>query len=159
MPGYPRPRGVRPTPLGELAAVLHAPLAPPASAVTVTGVTLSSQSVLPGDLYAALPGSRTHGVAFAAAAAEAGAVAVLTDPTGAERAAATGLPVLVIEDPRGSLGAVASLVYGHPTAHLQLIGITGTAGKTSTAYLVEAGLRAAGRVTGLIGTVETRIGA
>jgi UDP-N-acetylmuramoyl-L-alanyl-D-glutamate--2,6-diaminopimelate ligase len=98
-------------------------------------------------------------VAFAAAAAEAGAVAVLTDPTGAERAAATGLPVLVIEDPRGSLGAVASLVYGHPTAHLQLIGITGTAGKTSTAYLVEAGLRAAGRVTGLIGTVETRIGA
>jgi UDP-N-acetylmuramoyl-L-alanyl-D-glutamate--2,6-diaminopimelate ligase len=56
------------------------------------------------------------------------------------------------------LGVVASRVYGEPSAHLTMIGITGTAGKTSTAYLVESGLRAAGRTTGLIGTVETRLG-
>jgi UDP-N-acetylmuramoyl-L-alanyl-D-glutamate--2,6-diaminopimelate ligase len=158
VPGYPRPRGVHPTPLGDLAEALSAPLPQSARAVPITGVTLSSQSVLPGDLYAALAGSRVHGVAYAAGAVEAGAVAILTDPAGAERAAATGAPVVVVDDPREALGTVASIVYGDPTARLEIIGITGTAGKTSTAYLVEAGLRAAGRVTGLIGTVETRMG-
>ncbi|MER7169495.1 UDP-N-acetylmuramoyl-L-alanyl-D-glutamate--2,6-diaminopimelate ligase, partial [Micromonospora sp. NPDC000207] len=69
-----------------------------------------------------------------------------------------GLPALVVADPRAVLGELASAVYGDPTAHLTVIGLTGTAGKTSTAYLVESGLRAAGHVTGLIGTVETRLG-
>ena len=92
------------------------------------------------------------------AAAEAGAVAVLTDPAGRAAAVAAGLPVLVVDDPRAVLGAVASAVYGDPTGRLTVIGITGTAGKTSTAYLVESGLRAAGLTTGLIGTVETRLG-
>ncbi|MFD0823797.1 Mur ligase family protein, partial [Micromonospora zhanjiangensis] len=64
----------------------------------------------------------------------------------------------VVPDPRAVLGSVAAAVYGDPTAGLTVIGITGTAGKTSTAYLVESGLRAAGHVTGLIGTVETRLG-
>jgi UDP-N-acetylmuramoyl-L-alanyl-D-glutamate--2,6-diaminopimelate ligase len=64
----------------------------------------------------------------------------------------------VVDDPREALGTVAAAVYGDPTADLVVIGITGTAGKTSTAYLVESGLRAAGHVTGLIGTVETRLG-
>ncbi|HEU4346932.1 MAG TPA: UDP-N-acetylmuramoyl-L-alanyl-D-glutamate--2,6-diaminopimelate ligase [Actinoplanes sp.] len=124
----------------------------------VTGVTHASGEVRPGDLYAALPGARRHGAEFAAAAAAAGAVAVLTDPAGAEMARETGLPMLVTDDPRGVLGAVASAIYGDPTARLTMIGITGTAGKTSTAYLVESGLRAAGQTTGLIGTVETRLG-
>jgi UDP-N-acetylmuramoyl-L-alanyl-D-glutamate--2,6-diaminopimelate ligase len=155
VPGYPRPRSVRPTPLGELAALLGTTVTKDGS---VTGVTLSSRSVQPGDLYAALPGSRAHGAEFAGAAAQAGAAAILTDPTGAGRAAATGLPTLVVDDPRLALGEVASHVYGRPTAKLSIVGITGTAGKTSTVYLVEAGLRAAGRVTGLIGTVETRMG-
>ncbi|MEU8189909.1 UDP-N-acetylmuramoyl-L-alanyl-D-glutamate--2,6-diaminopimelate ligase, partial [Micromonospora carbonacea] len=85
----------------------------------------------------------------------------LTDshcPAGAPAVAAAGLPALVVPDPRAVLGALASAVYGDPTAGLTVIGITGTAGKTSTAYLVESGLRAAGHVTGLIGTVETRLG-
>ncbi|MGC1211339.1 MAG: UDP-N-acetylmuramoyl-L-alanyl-D-glutamate--2,6-diaminopimelate ligase, partial [Micromonospora sp.] len=90
--------------------------------------------------------------------AEAGAVAVLTDPAGAELAAGAGLPVVVVADPRAVLGAVASTVYGDPTEALTVIGVTGTAGKTSTAYLIESGLRAAGHTTGLIGTVETRLG-
>ncbi|HKT05595.1 MAG TPA: UDP-N-acetylmuramoyl-L-alanyl-D-glutamate--2,6-diaminopimelate ligase, partial [Rugosimonospora sp.] len=99
-----------------------------------------------------------HGARFVPDAARAGAVAVLTDPAGAGAAAEAGLPALVVPDPRAALGPVASTVYDRPTEKLTVIGITGTAGKTSTAYLVETGLRAAGTVTGLIGTVETRLG-
>ncbi|MFC0528830.1 UDP-N-acetylmuramoyl-L-alanyl-D-glutamate--2,6-diaminopimelate ligase [Phytohabitans kaempferiae] len=124
----------------------------------VSGVTHASGDVRPGDLYAALPGARRHGSEFVAAAARAGAVAVLTDPAGAGAAAEAGLPAIVVEQPREALGPVAAAVYGDPTAALTVIGVTGTAGKTSTAYLVESGLRAAGHVTGLIGTVETRLG-
>ena len=121
----------------------------------VTGLCLDSRRVGRGDLYAALPGAHTHGARFARAAVAAGAVAVLTDPAGYADAADCGAPVLVTPDPRARLGELARLVYGDPG--LQLIGITGTNGKTTVAYLVEAGLRAAGRVTGLVGTVETRI--
>lgn len=158
MPGNPRPRTVPRVRLGDLADRLA--VTPPADAaeLVVTGVTHASQEVRPGDLYAALPGARRHGAEFAAGAATAGAVAVLTDPAGAAAAGATGLPVLVTPDPRAVLGELAAAVYGDPTDGLTVIGVTGTAGKTSTAYLIESGLRAAGHVTGLIGTVETRLG-
>ncbi len=156
MSGIPRPQTVPPFRLADLAALLSAELT--GADVQVTGVTHASDEVRPGDLYAALPGSRRHGAEFVAAAAGAGAVAVLTDPAGRDAAVAAGLPVLVADDPREVLGAAASAVYGDPTARLTMIGITGTAGKTSTAYLVESGLHAAGLTTGLIGTVETRLG-
>ncbi|WP_200209731.1 UDP-N-acetylmuramoyl-L-alanyl-D-glutamate--2,6-diaminopimelate ligase [Micromonospora coerulea] len=158
VPGNPRPRTVNPVRLGDLAARLA--VAPPEGApdVAVTGVTHASQEVRPGDLYAALPGARRHGAEFASGAAEAGAVALLTDPAGARLAATAGLPTLVVDDPRAVLGDVAATVYGDPTAELTVIGVTGTAGKTSTSYLIESGLRAAGHTTGLIGTVETRLG-
>jgi UDP-N-acetylmuramoyl-L-alanyl-D-glutamate--2,6-diaminopimelate ligase len=126
--------------------------------VTVTGCTHDSRAVQPGDLYAALPGARAHGADFAAAAASAGAVAVLTDPAGAERAAGLGLPVLVAPSPRAVLGAVARWVHDDPAATMLTLGVTGTNGKTTTAFLLEAGLRAAGHRTGLLGTVLTRIG-
>jgi UDP-N-acetylmuramoyl-L-alanyl-D-glutamate--2,6-diaminopimelate ligase len=126
--------------------------------VLVTGVTHASDDVRPGDLYAALPGSRRHGAEFMADAARAGAVAVLTDAAGVPAAVEAGLPAVVVADPRTLMGIAADRVYGHPSARLKVIGITGTAGKTSTAYLVEAGLREAGHVTGMIGTVETRLG-
>jgi UDP-N-acetylmuramoyl-L-alanyl-D-glutamate--2,6-diaminopimelate ligase len=145
------------TPLDQLGALLTVPVEASAQ-VSVTGITHASDAVLPGDLYAALPGARRHGAEFIAAAAAAGAVAVLTDPAGADRARAAGLPALVVADPRAVLGIVASRIYGDPTHRLVVIGITGTAGKTSTAYLIESGLRAAGLTTGLIGTVETRLG-
>ncbi|MGN9890902.1 UDP-N-acetylmuramoyl-L-alanyl-D-glutamate--2,6-diaminopimelate ligase [Micromonospora sp. L31] len=158
VPGNPRPRTVPGVRLGDLAARLA--VAPPEAAadVAVTGATHASQEVRPGDLYAALPGARRHGAEFAAAAAAAGAVAALTDPAGAAAVTAAGLPALVVPDPRAVLGDLASAVYGDPTEGLTVIGVTGTAGKTSTAYLVESGLRAAGHTTGLIGTVETRLG-
>jgi UDP-N-acetylmuramoyl-L-alanyl-D-glutamate--2,6-diaminopimelate ligase len=126
---------------------------------TVTGVTHDSHRVRPGDLYVGLGGARRHGAEFAGEAVERGAVAVLTDEAGVERcgAAGHGVPVLVADDPRRRLGPVAAKVYGDPTEQLPVIGITGTAGKTSVAYLVEAGLTAAGHTTCMVGTVETRI--
>jgi UDP-N-acetylmuramoyl-L-alanyl-D-glutamate--2,6-diaminopimelate ligase len=156
VPGIPRPQTVAPHRLTALAALLPAALT--GADAQVTGITNSSQSVRPGDLYAALPGARRHGAEFIAGAASAGAVAVLTDPAGVEPAQASGLPILVTDDPREVLGAAAAAIYGNPSAELRMIGVTGTAGKTSTAYLIESGLRAAGEVTGLIGTVETRLG-
>ena len=125
----------------------------------VTGVCLDSRSVREGDLYAALPGANVHGARFAAAAVRAGAVAVLTDPAGAGVAALTELtvPVLVVPDPRAVLGEVAAAVYGRPADRLTMLGVTGTNGKTTTAYLLDGALRQLGRRTGLIGTVETRV--
>jgi UDP-N-acetylmuramoyl-L-alanyl-D-glutamate--2,6-diaminopimelate ligase len=138
--------------LADLAEMLGVPTVPG----QVTGVSHASDAIRPGDLYAALPGRRRHGAEFIPTARAAGAVAVLTDPAGA--GAAAGLPALVVNDPRAVLGRVAARVYGDPSADLTVIGITGTAGKTTTAYLLESGLRAAGLTAGLLGTVETRLG-
>jgi len=154
-PATPRP-GTPPRTLTQVAAA--AGLAGTQPDVLVTGVTLDSRGVVAGDLYAALPGFRTHGAEFAAGAAELGAAALLTDPDGEQRCRATGLPVLVVPDPRSVLGAVSADVYDHPSRDLLVVGITGTNGKTTTSYLVDAGFRAQGRTTGLIGTVGTRIG-
>ncbi|GAA0490586.1 UDP-N-acetylmuramoyl-L-alanyl-D-glutamate--2,6-diaminopimelate ligase [Streptomyces olivaceiscleroticus] len=160
-PGPPRPEHVRPIPLADLAHQLGT--AAPAAEAAVTGITHDSRAVRPGDIYAALPGARYHGADFAAQAVELGAAAILTDPAGTERAAATGLPVLTVDNPRARMGALAVSIYGDPGAELLQIGITGTSGKTTTAYLIDGGLRAAaeksgGGLTGLIGTVESRIG-
>ena len=122
------------------------------------GVTLDSRRVRHGDLYAAMPGARAHGADFAADAASAGAAAVLTDADGASRAAATGLPLLVAPDPRAVLGRAAAWVYGEPAASMLLVGVTGTNGKTTTTHLLDAALRRLGRITGLVGTITTRVG-
>jgi UDP-N-acetylmuramoyl-L-alanyl-D-glutamate--2,6-diaminopimelate ligase len=114
--------------------------------------------VEPGDLYVALPGAHVHGAAFCADAVAAGAVAVLTDPDGRSRAVASGVPVFVLAEPRARLGEIACWVYGDPSSRLRLIGVTGTSGKTTSTYLIEAGLRAAGHLTGLVGGVELRVG-
>ncbi|GIJ61600.1 UDP-N-acetylmuramoyl-L-alanyl-D-glutamate--2,6-diaminopimelate ligase [Virgisporangium aurantiacum] len=160
MPGYPRPAGVPPTRLRDLVAFIGA--APVGASADddaeVTGVSLASAEVRPGDLYAALPGSRRHGAEFVAQAVAGGAVAVLTDPAGAAMIVDVGIPTLVVDDPRDAVGAVAARVYGAPSEHLSVLGVTGTAGKTSVVYLLESGLRAAGVPAGLIGTVETRLG-
>ncbi|MBC7310581.1 MAG: UDP-N-acetylmuramoyl-L-alanyl-D-glutamate--2,6-diaminopimelate ligase, partial [Tetrasphaera sp.] len=130
------------------------------SSTTVHGVTLDSRAVRAGDLYAALPGANTHGGSFAASAAAAGAAAVLTDERGQQLVEQAGVdvPLIVVDDPRAVLGAVSALVYDTTDLSLELLGITGTNGKTTTAYLLTSALEALGRTTGLIGTVETRIG-
>ncbi|MDT5138440.1 MAG: UDP-N-acetylmuramoyl-L-alanyl-D-glutamate--2,6-diaminopimelate ligase [Mycobacterium sp.] len=164
------PTDLRPTtgagmPLAVLAAQVGAVLAAgleytgTVPDVPVTGVTLRGQDVRPGDLFAALPGLTTHGARYAGAALERGAVAVLTDADGvAEMAAhAPAVPVLVHPAPRSVLGGLAATVYGRPSDRVTVVGITGTSGKTTTTYLVEAGLRAGGRVAGLVGTIGIRI--
>ena len=112
--------------------------------VMVTGVTLDSRAVRPGDLYAALPGARAHGADFGAQAADAGAAAVLTDDGGAQRLRAAGvdLPVLTVDSPRSVLGAVSAQIYGTTDLSLTMVGITGTNGKTTTAYLMASALDA-----------------
>ncbi|MEO8813814.1 MAG: Mur ligase domain-containing protein, partial [Mycobacterium sp.] len=112
--------------------------------VRITGVTLRAQDCLPGDLFAALPGSATHGARYAGEAIRHGAVAVLTDAAGRAQIdddfpAGSPIPVLVHPAPRDVLGELAATVYGHPCERVTVIGITGTSGKTTTAYLIEAG--------------------
>ncbi|HEV2798386.1 MAG TPA: Mur ligase family protein, partial [Nocardioides sp.] len=124
--------------------------------VSVTGMSLSTARTQPGDLYAALPGTRAHGADFAAQALEAGAVGVLTDPAGLERVP-RGTPVLVVPEPRRVLGMRAATVYGDPAASLRGIGVTGTQGKTTTTRLLEQGLTASGVTSAVVGTVGTRI--
>ena len=166
MPGQdPRSTSLRPvtTParrLVDLADRLGAALAVGTVDAAITGVTHDSAAVLPGDLYAALPGSRTHGARFADRAVAAGAVGVLTDHEGRSivDAGTVSAPVIVVTDPRVELGGAASWIYGEPSKQLRVLGVTGTNGKTTTSYLLDAGLRAAGEKTGLVGTIETRIG-
>jgi UDP-N-acetylmuramoyl-L-alanyl-D-glutamate--2,6-diaminopimelate ligase len=162
-----RPRRAPLRPLAELAVLLGVrtagrdapgPLTAAGATRGVGGITHDSRRVRPGDLYAALPGGTYHGARFCAQAATAGAAAVLTDPAGKELAIRSGLPVFVVGDPRARLGEVAAWIYGRPSARLTLIGVTGTSGKTTTTYLLESGLRAAGHLTGLVGGVQTRIG-
>jgi UDP-N-acetylmuramoyl-L-alanyl-D-glutamate--2,6-diaminopimelate ligase len=124
----------------------------------LSGVTLDSRAVRPGDLYAALPGTRTHGALYSDQAVAAGAVAILTDPDGRDQAARAGVPVFVVASPRDRLGDVSCWIYGDPSHRMTMIGVTGTAGKTTTSYLCEAGLRVGGHTTGLIGGVEIKIG-
>jgi UDP-N-acetylmuramoyl-L-alanyl-D-glutamate--2,6-diaminopimelate ligase len=144
-----RPVRVEPVSLAALAAVAGA--APPAVDPPVTGITHDSRSVRPGDVYAALPGAHVHGAEFVTEALDRGAVAVLSDR------AIDAAPTIVVDDVRAVLGAVSARVYGDPSRRLALYGVTGTNGKTTTAYLLESGLRAAGRTTGLIGTIESHV--
>lgn len=122
------------------------------AAVAVTGVQRDSRRVAPGDLFVALPGEHVDGGEFAHAAARAGACAVLTSAPIANLA----LPQLVASDVRRGLALAAHRVYGQPSAALEVVGITGTNGKTTTSYLLEAILMAAGKRVGLIGTVAVR---
>ena len=123
----------------------------------VTGLSLSSQRVRPGDIYAALPGSRAHGATYAADAVDAGAVAILTDEEGARIVGDAGVPLLVLEHPRSVLGTLAARLYGEPAHSLTLMAVTGTQGKTTTTRLLEGALDAAGVRAAVIGTVGTRI--
>ncbi len=154
----PRPAAAVAVRLGDLAALVPGahPLTAAAADTVLSGLTLASGDVRPGDLYAALPGQRTHGARYASLAVEAGAAAVLTDPAGAaevdRQRPPQPVPVAVVDRPRAVLGALAAAVYGRPAEQMLTLGVTGTQGKTTVTYLLEAGLRAAGRIPGLVGT-------
>jgi len=126
--------------------------------VELTGVTLRSTEVQPGDLYVGIRGVNSHGAQYAKDAADSGAVAVLTDAEGVELAADSGLPIVVVESPRAALGDVSAWVYRTGEHPPLLLGVTGTNGKTSVSYVVEAILKQLGLVTGLSSTAERHIG-
>ncbi|HEY9356647.1 MAG TPA: UDP-N-acetylmuramoyl-L-alanyl-D-glutamate--2,6-diaminopimelate ligase, partial [Arthrobacter sp.] len=134
------------------------------ASVSITGISLNSRSVEPGDLYVALPGATRHGADFVAQAIGAGAAAVLTDDAGARLlalSADTSVPVLVVDSPRNVVGPLSAMIYGsQPPAGGKptLFGVTGTNGKTTTTYFINALLRALGLKTGLIGTIEIKAG-
>ncbi len=119
--------------------------------VDVCDVHRDSRRVGPGELFAALTGTKVDGVDFVPAARQRGAVAVL-----AERA--TELPTLVVSSARGALGEVAHALAGDPTKQLAVVGVTGTNGKTTTTFLIEAALAALGHEPALLGTVASRVG-
>jgi UDP-N-acetylmuramoyl-L-alanyl-D-glutamate--2,6-diaminopimelate ligase len=118
--------------------------------VEITGVTLSTGDLHPGDLYVGMPGAHSHGATYAAKAKEGGAVAVLTDEAGAHFATE--------DSPRAALGEISAWVYRTREHPPLMFGTTGTNGKTSTSYLLEGVLRQLGLVTGLSSTAERHIG-
>lgn len=154
-----RPRWTPATPATELAAWLAALTDVEVQGdlgADVSGVSLSTARVRPGDLYAALPGTRAHGATFAGQALDAGAVAVLTDAAGLDLLPA-GTPAIIVPDPRLVLGRLSARVYGDPARGLRVIGVTGTQGKTTTTRILEQGLTTSGAKSAVIGTVGTRI--
>ncbi len=127
---------------------------PAGLSTAVTGVAYSSGSVEPGDAFFCIPGFRHDGHEFAPdAVARGAAVAVAT-----RELPGLSAPVVLVDDTRVALAVASAHLFGDPSARLEVVGITGTNGKTTTTYLLDSILRASGRVTGLIGTVGTRIG-
>jgi UDP-N-acetylmuramoyl-L-alanyl-D-glutamate--2,6-diaminopimelate ligase len=121
----------------------------------VTGVAHDSRAVEPGDLFVALVGQRFDGRAFAPAAVEKGAVAILGPSTG-PGPASVDVPWVPVEDPRSVLGPLAAAVYGHPDQELVMAGVTGTNGKSTVATLISAVMDNADLPAGFIGTLGYR---
>src|ERR671923_88441 len=121
--------------------------------VEVTGLAYSSQSVTPGALFFCVPGFRADGHDFAPTAVERGAVALVC-----QRPLGLGVPEVLVPNVRAAMGPAAARFYGDPTTELDVVGITGTNGKTTTAFLVRHLLEAAGRRCGLLGTVRQVVG-
>ena len=128
-------------------------LCPGAPELEISGLAYSSQSVTPGALFFCVPGFRSDGHDFAADALARGAVALVC-----ERPLGLGVAELVVDDVRAAMGPVAARFHGDPTSELEVVGITGTNGKTTTAFLVRHLLEAAGRPCGLLGTVKRVVG-
>ena len=149
-----------------LQAVAHAwpqegrPTLPAAGALDVpcTAVTHDSRRVTPGSIFVALRGLKLDGATFAAQAIAAGAAAVVAEQPPAAGVAEAGGPWIVVSDSRVALALLAAEFHGHPSRQMQVVGITGTNGKTTTSYLAAAMFEAAGILCGVMGTVMYRIG-
>jgi UDP-N-acetylmuramoyl-L-alanyl-D-glutamate--2,6-diaminopimelate ligase len=134
--------------LSALAGTLGVPLS--GEDREITGITLDSRQVQPGQLFVAIPGANADGTRFIPDALERGAVAVCAVRPW------DGVPTLVVDDPREALARLAAEFHGHPARDLRMIGITGSLGKTSTALLLETIIGAAGEKVGVIGSLGIR---
>jgi UDP-N-acetylmuramoyl-L-alanyl-D-glutamate--2,6-diaminopimelate ligase len=159
LPPVLRPERPPRRPLTELASRFGATVVGDADGVEISGITLATADLRPGEAFVAVQGATRHGADFARAAVDAGAAAIVTDAAGASVAAGAGAPIVVVDDPRGMLGALSAWMYATgPDDDLPvLFGTTGTNGKTSVSHLLEGILGQLGVVTGLSSTAERHI--
>lgn len=143
--------------LDDLAARFGGDVRGDAAGVELSGITLATADLRPGEAFVAIRGVNRHGAELAATAAATGAVAVITDEAGAAIAADAGLPVVVVDDPRALLGDLSAWVYDTAENLPVLLATTGTNGKTSVSHLLEGILGQLGVVTGLSSTAERHI--
>ena len=112
----------------------------------VSGVAVASSDVCSGDLFVGLQGAHRHGAEFVSDALASGATAILTDSSGLRKLPDTDIPALIVENPREVLGQISCLIYGRQSGQgPKIFGVTGTNGKTSTAFLLEAMIRGLGK--------------
>jgi UDP-N-acetylmuramoyl-L-alanyl-D-glutamate--2,6-diaminopimelate ligase len=137
----------------KLSEVMAGAAVPAVADVEVADLAYDSRAVGPGTLFFCVPGFKIDGHDYAARAVERGAVALVV-----ERPLALGVPEVVVPSARAAMAPAAAAFHGDPTARLDVVGVTGTNGKTTTAFLVRGVLQAAGRQTGLLGTVTSVIG-
>src|SRR6185369_12434761 len=124
-----------------------------AADVEITGLAYDNRAVTPGTLFFCVVGFTRDGHEYADDAVERGAAALVV-----QRPLNLGVPEVLVDDVRAAMPPVAARFHGDPTSRLDVVGITGTNGKTTTAFLVRALLEAAGRQTALLGTVKSVIG-
>lgn len=124
---------------------------------TVGAIRFDSRAVERGDVFVCIRGERSDGHDFAAAAVQAGAVALVAESGRADGLGALGVPVVGVPDTRRALSSIAAAHEGWPGERLTVIGITGTDGKSTTAFLTVAGLERCGVKVGLLSTIESRI--
>src|SRR3954449_5514847 len=137
----------------KLSEVMAGAGVPAVADVEVADLAYDSRAVGPGTLFFCVPGFTIDGHDFAPRAVERGAAALVV-----ERPLALGVPEVVVPSARAAMAPAAAAFHGDPTARLDVVGVTGTNGKTTTAFLVRALLQAAGRQTGLLGTVTSVVG-
>lgn len=145
--------------LSELlvAAYIRTTLLPDQAGREVQDLAYDSRKVKPGSLFVAVRGFHSDGHQFISEAVRKGATAIIAENSGSVEYAGE-VPVIRVPDSRAVLARMAAAFYGYPSKKLKLVGITGTKGKTTTSYLVKAIIEAAGQTTGLIGTIDYRVG-
>ncbi|HET9291122.1 MAG TPA: Mur ligase family protein, partial [Actinomycetes bacterium] len=142
----------RRVPLASLAPAVRGEVRGDAGTM-VTDVVLDTRKVVPGALFCCVPGSRVDGHDLAGKALDAGAAALCV-----QRPLDLEAPQLLVGGVREALAPLAAAFFDHPSRRLDLVGVTGTNGKTTTTFMLETIFRAAGRVPGVLGTVEVRVG-
>jgi len=152
-----RPEHVAPVAFSALVANFGLEFAH-AGEAQLLGISMNTADLRPGDLFVAMPGLKSHGALHLAKALEAGAVAVITDRAGLDLIGDATVPIALLENPRNHLGDLAAYIYGNSKDVMpKTFATTGTNGKTSTTYLLEAILRQLGKITGLTSTAERHI--
>ncbi|CAB4626505.1 unannotated protein [freshwater metagenome] len=153
-----RPENPNRVQLSALAAELSVEFSQFHSDVVLTGVSMNTGDIRPGDIFFAMPGYKTHGAHFAQLATSEGAVAIATDSAGLEILGNPTVPTIVVENPRLRLGEAARFVYGNVRSDMpRMYGVTGTNGKTSTVHFLSAIFRQIGEVPGMSSSVERHI--